>query len=103
MSRLTCVSFFLVPFLAFVIAALIKFEAFKAYEPYTAKYGNCRYLEKTTQGPEDITAYDSSTLIFGSADFVHIVALGEPGRASPGGIFAVYNAHQVYGVIYETG
>jgi hypothetical protein len=67
------------------------FEFSKHPQPYLNGY-KCRYLADITPGPEDITAYNSSTLLVSQADLGHLFSVGDPERTLPGAILAIYNA-----------
>ena len=41
-------------------------------------YKTCRYLDEYAPGPEDITRYDESTLIYGSGDLGKLFNVGVP-------------------------
>jgi hypothetical protein len=93
---LIMVSFALLMFvgipLAFFAFLAVKLELLKEHKVDYSNYSNCRYLDDGTFGPEDITKYNQTTLLLGSSDFGRILILGEPLKADPGSIYAIYNA-----------
>jgi hypothetical protein len=49
-------------------------------------------VDKYIPGPEDITSYNSTTLIFGSAELLKIFEIGDPILADKGNIYAISDA-----------
>lgn len=43
-------------------------------------------------GTEDITKYNSTTLLYSSGDLLKLYLVGEPLDVEPGSIYAIYNA-----------
>ena len=50
------------------------------FKPVTSynEYGNCKYLKEDIRGPEDMTQYNSTTIIIGSGNFQKVFARGKP-------------------------
>jgi hypothetical protein len=90
------VSLVLIPLIGYVLFYLNdKMEFVKSPVTYTEKFNNCRYLDQETPGPEDITRYNDTTLIFGQADLGPLFGLGDPQATLPGAVYAIYEAHTV--------
>lgn len=63
-------SLVLVPLVSLLIALSFKIDLMSSPVTYKEKYDNCRYLNETTPGPEDITKYNSTVLVFGAGDLM---------------------------------
>lgn len=94
-SVLSTVSLILVPVIGLGLFLLIRMEYFKEGNIERNIFGNCHYLDEIVYGVEDITKFNSSTLLFPSGDILRLYVLGEPLDVQPGAIYAIYNAEDV--------
>lgn len=83
-NTLIFISVVVVPLLSIIIG-FTKFSGLLVQPiTYKEKFDNCTYLDEITPGPEDITKYNKTVLIFGAGDLMNLFAIGDPMLASPG-------------------
>ena len=88
----TILSIFIITIVSVLMHMLNRFGIFKNQTIIYGKYHDCKYVDKYIPGPEDITSYNSTTLIFGSAEFFKIFEIGDPLLAARGNIYAILDA-----------
>ena len=88
-------AFVLIPFLAFVFQVVQMMDVFKDPQAFVGEYKSCKYLDDYAPGPEDMTRYDSDTLIYASGDFGKMITVGLPEKMVPGKFWAIHNAGSV--------
>ncbi len=86
------ISIFIIIILSILMHMLNRFGIFKNQIIINNKYHECQYVDKYIPGPEDITSYNSTTLIFGSAELLKIFEIGDPILADKGNIYAISDA-----------
>ncbi|CAD8184340.1 unnamed protein product [Paramecium pentaurelia] len=67
-------------------------DFFKPVGSYN-EYGNCKYLKEDIRGPEDMTQFNSTTIIIGSGNFQKVYARGKP-ELEQQGIYAIINSNK---------
>ncbi|CAK85542.1 unnamed protein product (macronuclear) [Paramecium tetraurelia] len=90
MGAVTIVVFGVVLALFFKLASDL--DVFKPVTNYN-EYGNCKYLKEDIRGPEDMTQYNSTTIIIGSGNFQKVYAQGKP-ELEQQGIYAILNSNK---------
>jgi hypothetical protein len=81
-----------IPILAVIIHILLTLDIHKGNDEFINKYRSCKYASEITPGPEDITKYDDTTLIFGAGDLLNLFEVGDPESTTPGEVYAIYHA-----------
>ncbi|CAD8092875.1 unnamed protein product [Paramecium sonneborni] len=79
-------------FLGIFFKLATELDVFKPVMSYN-EYGNCKYLKEDIRGPEDMTQFNSTTIIIGSGNFQKVYARGKP-ELEQQGIYAILNSNK---------